>query len=234
MKKVTVFAGVSVLLGLALVVIFCYSPVFANQLTQEVDRPQIAMVIDVSNSMSTFLFPSELPGDLKLIQDRIDEIEGMEEFVQLSEGLKAIDEDPNVVQARDAYQSAKAVVETWLAENGFKTRGEIVVEVSTALNAAGCQPGFADGIVNADNMAAVDALIGQACEPTVVSQELAQTIKAPIPFVEDPNYMALQTEANIRWGTYVGTREMLGYEETNLALQTFLAYTSYELSVRSF
>ena len=81
MKKATTFAGVSALVGLVLILVFCYYPVLANQQIQDApDKPQIAMVIDVSNSMSTFLFPSELPGDLKLIQDRIDEIEGMEEY----------------------------------------------------------------------------------------------------------------------------------------------------------
>ncbi|MBT4511777.1 MAG: hypothetical protein HOC20_06170, partial [Chloroflexi bacterium] len=160
MKKGTIIAGLSALLGLMLFVIFRYSPVAARQLTQDdPEKPQIAMVIDVSNSMSAYLFPSELPGDLKLIQDRIKEVEGSEDFIQLSAALKAIDEDPDVIQAIEAYQSAVAAAEVWITENGFGSQNELERQISSTLSDMGCNSGFADDLFDAENMAAVDILI---------------------------------------------------------------------------
>ena len=229
MKKSTIFTGLGVFLGLAMILVFCSYPAFANPMFQDApDKPQIAMVIDVSNSMSTILFPSELPGDLKLIQDRIDEIEGMPEFVQLSDALKAIDENPDVVQALDAHQSALAAVEAWITENGFGVKGQVESQVSSALNTIGCRPGFAGDIVDSESMAAVDVLIGMACENVVGGEDSAQAIKDLVPFIDNPEYAALRSTANERWIAYNEIRNLLGYEQTNLALQTFLTYTSYE------
>ena len=148
--------------------------------------------------------------------------------IQLTGGLKEIEEDPDVVQAQEAHKSALAAVEAWITDNGFGTMGEIESQVSDALSAMGCNTRLASHIVEAENMAAVDALIAEPCGDKIVSADSAQAIKALVPFIENPEYAALRLEATLRWTTYIGTRDALGYLDTNLALQTFLAFHSYE------
>jgi hypothetical protein len=235
MKRKSKITEISILIGLMLLLALSLSPASATPSFQEdPEKPQMAMVIDVSNSMDTIVLPSELPGDLKLIQDRIDEIEDMDQFTALNEKIKSINEDPYIVDAKDAADEADADVNNWLPANGFGNKGEIESLVGNSLSTLNCRAWLNNEIVNASTMTEVDELIADACEGVEISPESAQIIKNHVLYIEDPGYAALKSTADQRQLEYSDARNALGYEDTNRELQNFLSYISYDDTQREF
>ncbi|MBI9044189.1 MAG: VWA domain-containing protein [Anaerolineaceae bacterium] len=223
------------LLGLGYLVSSVVQPVSANRLFQDdPEKPQIGMVIDVSNSMASFLLPDELQGDLRLLQDFIDEIENMDLFIDLSEKIKSVEENPEFIAAQEASAEADFNFHNWFKENGYNNIGIIHQNIQEQLIAINCAGDLNEDIARANSMEEVEALVNEDCSAPIVFDEEMASVKVLVDYIENPDYIALKSAFEDTELVFDQVKEELDYTETQLAYQTLLITHGYNDFKREF
>jgi uncharacterized protein YegL len=197
--------------------------------TQEATTPQVILVLDVSGSMSAYVFPEELPEELATLIAQVDAIEDDPEYVRLIQQMDAITEDPEVVEVYRSWGDAEVAIEDWLLDHDFEPY-DLISEVDALLEEYGCPDQWGWNIVSDANDAEdVDQYMYYACdyEGVTLSEEQRQAIRDLVPYTGDPEYQALQAEEENLYSAYGEALSAKGYDELSDQLYQLRNEQSY-------
>jgi len=158
--------------------------------------------MDISGSMKTHVFGSDLPADLQAIQDQLDALQQTDAFTKLQNAQQTFQVDsPEVKAAAQKMADAQAVVNQWLADNNYGgSKGATARKLADLAISFGCDDLF-NSYRAAANATTVNGALQQvhnACAKNSVTLTKDQTdqLKAVVAYLDDGNYRKLVAEAN--------------------------------------
>ncbi len=229
MRKARVFV-----VGLALLLIGGLATPIAVAQQDAPDGIQIFVVLDVSGSMSDFVFAEELPVEIVDIQNQISDLEAQAEAMEndpqildLEEQIADLEADPAIPAAEAEFREAVAALDDWLADNGLGDQREISEAIQARLAELGCDEFIFANIVRAADVAEIEGWIDFACPDVDLTEEERQSIIDLASFIEDPEFQRLMEEQNAAFEVANGIREDLGINALETRVFTLLNDMGY-------
>ncbi len=169
---------------------------------------QVVLVMDVSGSMNSPVFPKDLPADLAAIQQQIDAIEQSQEFKDLFKQMQSAQNDPSILQANQGFVDATKAVDKWLADNNYGTsKGAIARKLADLAISFGCDKTSASYLAAVRATSANEGLsrVTSACSKnkvTLTKDQQAQ-VKTLLAYLDSPDYRKLLRDASKAQSDYL-------------------------------
>lgn len=176
-------------------------------------RSQVVLTMDVSPSMDWYILrgTTDLPQDLLIMRERLEQIESDPEYQRLVKADREIDELPEIAPFEVAYSSAVMAENNWLAEQGYgEDLSEAADKLQAVLDSLGCMEnwGAYDLLWGTKSWEELKDLITRNdCSNLSLNESQWQQIKDAVPFMENPDYLTLHRDSDAAWDAYNEKRQ---------------------------
>lgn len=188
---------------------------------------QIVLILDVSGSMGTPVYTGIVPEDLLSLLLRLGEITNDSQFIDLNELVNQAADDPELVATKNAWADAFEAMNDWVAAGYEKDITAVQRDVEVVLTSYGCETNVAHAIATAGSTDQIDLYLNAACSPDTVTAELRQEITDQIPYLADPEYLALRETWQEAFRTYDEALETSGYNSASQELEEYKTSGQY-------
>lgn len=203
------------------------------QAQEDVEEPeetlQVVLVLDVSKSMHEPVLYGNLPEELLTVIDQLNAIEEDSELAELSAEIDQIWNDPEIVEARQAWQESVEALDAWFSQNEYgESQETIIAEINAKLTSLGCDPKYDQPIATALTLEEIDYWIGEACSGVEIQLEDKQALRDLVPYLGEPEYTSLQEESDDLYKVFYDGLEERNYNGLIAQRETLLRETNYE------
>lgn len=153
---------------------------------------QIVLVLDVSGSMATPVFTGIVPEDLLSLLLRMEEMQNIPEFIRLEDLVEQAENDPAVLAAQQAIDDAYIAMDDYVTSTYGMSLADVRANILAILLSAGCDGNMDSAIATADGSDAIDFYLTTDCPAASNTPELRASIDEQIPYIDDPEYLALR------------------------------------------
>ncbi len=195
---------------------------------------QIVVVLDVSGSMGDYVLSEDLPLEMQQLRDqiadveaRIDALDTDPEVVDLRDQIDLAEADPDFVAATETFDLATAALSEWLDDGGFGSYFDVTDALSGKLDALGCNPFLFSSIISSASFDEADGWVDLACGTVTITDADRTSIYDLVPFLDDPDYQALNQTQMDAYDALDGISRALGLPDLQVQVFQILDAAGY-------